>query len=342
VNVISELKAQWDKGLEPQLQGQAHPHNVSGLLKLYLRELPEPLLTFARYKPLLATKALRTVPERIAETKKILDSLPPTHHATAKVVVGLLHNVASFAHINNMKAANLAMVFASNVLRPEVETIEYIVQDTPLVNGVFEFIIENYQLLFGIVSATQTTQSVQQLSASSSASSLSQQQQQQQPKAWQASVTPQSGPPTPEVSTRNLMASAAKALATDDDLPAWAKGGGEGAAMQEQQDKHPTPPATEPVTPAAPLQVAQTTQAAQPAATSASTLDDVWAFREGSYRVITEIYELTNRITAELPNLKSLSEFVYVAAAVWEARLGIGEAIEVQLQMPAIAPLVRV
>lgn len=34
--------------------GPVDTHTVAGLLKLYLRELPEPLLTFSLYEPFVA------------------------------------------------------------------------------------------------------------------------------------------------------------------------------------------------------------------------------------------------------------------------------------------------
>lgn len=37
---------------------ESNPHNVAGLIKLYLRELSEPLMTFALYDPFIATQRM--------------------------------------------------------------------------------------------------------------------------------------------------------------------------------------------------------------------------------------------------------------------------------------------
>jgi hypothetical protein len=46
---IEYFREQYDQGITVDLRGCPDPHTVAGLLKLYLRELPEPLLTFDMY-----------------------------------------------------------------------------------------------------------------------------------------------------------------------------------------------------------------------------------------------------------------------------------------------------
>ena len=38
--------------------GEHNPHNVAGLIKLYLRELSEPLMTYALYDPLMVANRM--------------------------------------------------------------------------------------------------------------------------------------------------------------------------------------------------------------------------------------------------------------------------------------------
>jgi len=47
--LINDLKSQVDKGNQADLSQVNDPHAVAGLLKMYLRELPEPLCTFEFY-----------------------------------------------------------------------------------------------------------------------------------------------------------------------------------------------------------------------------------------------------------------------------------------------------
>jgi len=52
---IEELKTAFDRGEEVNLSVIDDPHAVAGLLKLYLRELPEPPFTYALYDSCIST-----------------------------------------------------------------------------------------------------------------------------------------------------------------------------------------------------------------------------------------------------------------------------------------------
>ncbi|KAF8225789.1 RhoGAP-domain-containing protein [Tricholoma matsutake] len=87
---------------------------VASLLKLYLRELPEPVFRFP-------------LPERIQHTEEIVEHksnnfmllrskmrrLPPVHQATLKAIVEHLARVVSLSEKSKMDAKNVAIVFGS-------------------------------------------------------------------------------------------------------------------------------------------------------------------------------------------------------------------------------------
>lgn len=51
---VNHYKQMFDTGSDPDLTSCSNPHNISNLLKLYLRELPNPLLTYERYDAFVA------------------------------------------------------------------------------------------------------------------------------------------------------------------------------------------------------------------------------------------------------------------------------------------------
>jgi hypothetical protein len=59
INRIKDLKAQLDAGKMPDLFAEAEIHDVSGLLKLWLRELAEPLIPYPLYDNLIEAFGMR-------------------------------------------------------------------------------------------------------------------------------------------------------------------------------------------------------------------------------------------------------------------------------------------
>ncbi|TNM84383.1 hypothetical protein fugu_008561 [Takifugu bimaculatus] len=52
-SLVEELKDAFDSGERPSFDGNTDVHTVASLLKLYLRQLPEPLVPFSRYQEFL-------------------------------------------------------------------------------------------------------------------------------------------------------------------------------------------------------------------------------------------------------------------------------------------------
>lgn len=114
-DTVRALRVAFDAGKEPDLGND--PHSVAALLKLWCRELPEPLLTWELYDPFLATAAIAVTEAGIATIKKLLAMLPPAHYLCTKYLVSFLHRVQLESARNKMTPSNLAVVFAPNLLR---------------------------------------------------------------------------------------------------------------------------------------------------------------------------------------------------------------------------------
>jgi len=54
---IDALKVKLDRGSKCDFADIDNPHLVSGILKTFLRELPDPLLTFAKYDDFIKTSS---------------------------------------------------------------------------------------------------------------------------------------------------------------------------------------------------------------------------------------------------------------------------------------------
>ncbi|ORY93100.1 hypothetical protein BCR43DRAFT_496321 [Syncephalastrum racemosum] len=92
------------------------PIQLAALLKRYLRDLPEPLLTFKLYKLFLTSIGMETE----AKTKRVLHlaccMLPKPNRDVMHLLCLFLNWVASFKDKNRMDIQNLALIFTPTIL----------------------------------------------------------------------------------------------------------------------------------------------------------------------------------------------------------------------------------
>mmetsp|Transcript_30860 Transcript_30860/g.80744 ORF Transcript_30860/g.80744 Transcript_30860/m.80744 type:complete len:632 (+) Transcript_30860:241-2136(+) len=90
-------------------------HDVAALLKQFLRETPEPLLTSQYIETFYTTEQLRDPSERLRARKLLAMLLPPVHRACLELLLNFLCDVAANDAKNRMGIANLAVVFAPSL-----------------------------------------------------------------------------------------------------------------------------------------------------------------------------------------------------------------------------------
>ncbi|KAI9151186.1 hypothetical protein H9P43_009801 [Blastocladiella emersonii ATCC 22665] len=120
---------------------------VSGTLKLFFRELQEPVLLFDLYAEWIAAGKL-IGPARTAAVQAILPRLPPAHRTVLAVLAHHLARLAVHAERTKMDAGNLAIVFGPTLMRPRVESMETIL-NTEAQNAVVCEMIVNAEAFFG-------------------------------------------------------------------------------------------------------------------------------------------------------------------------------------------------
>ncbi len=91
-------------------------HPIASLLKQYLRELPEPLLTEDSTPLFLASMGEAASELQIAAIKRACASIPRANLLTSQLLFQHLQRVASHESCNRMGPANLATCFGPTVL----------------------------------------------------------------------------------------------------------------------------------------------------------------------------------------------------------------------------------
>ncbi|XP_071346328.1 unconventional myosin-IXb isoform X1 [Trachinotus anak] len=92
-------------------------HTITGLVKRWLRELPDPLMTFSLYNDFLHAVELPEKAERIRAVYQKVDELPPANYNTLERLIFHLVRVAKEEEHNKMSPSSLAIVFAPCILR---------------------------------------------------------------------------------------------------------------------------------------------------------------------------------------------------------------------------------
>ncbi|XP_058821068.1 beta-chimaerin [Topomyia yanbarensis] len=116
---IEALKMALDKdGEKADMSALAYSNInvISGVLKLYLRLLPVPLVTFHAYPSFIQSMTYKMVGEQVISLREAVKQLPVAHFNCLKYILQHLNRIASHHTFNKMNEPNLATVFAPTLI----------------------------------------------------------------------------------------------------------------------------------------------------------------------------------------------------------------------------------
>ncbi|XP_021940281.1 beta-chimaerin isoform X2 [Zootermopsis nevadensis] len=116
---IETLKLALDKDGDQADVGSEMYENINviaGTLKLYLRLLPIPLVTFETHPAVIKAAQLKSIEKQIVGIKDALTLLPAAHYNTLKYLMEHLNRVIQQQSTNKMTAHNLSTVFAPTLM----------------------------------------------------------------------------------------------------------------------------------------------------------------------------------------------------------------------------------
>ncbi|KAG2378998.1 hypothetical protein C9374_007636 [Naegleria lovaniensis] len=125
-------------------------HVVSSLLKMYLREMPEPLLTYERYDSFLKLLQLKDESEIGYGMLNLVKQLPIEHIAMLDKLMRFLKKVADRSDVNKMTMSNLSIVFGVNILKSADNNPMRMAKDSQAINKTCELLIGLYEDYIGI------------------------------------------------------------------------------------------------------------------------------------------------------------------------------------------------
>uniref|UniRef100_A0A672R3D9 Rho GTPase-activating protein 12-like n=1 Tax=Sinocyclocheilus grahami TaxID=75366 RepID=A0A672R3D9_SINGR len=123
-------------------------HVTTGALKMFFRELPEPLFTYASFNDFVEAIKHSDYKQRVQSIKDLIKQLPKPNQETMKVLFKHLKRVIDHGEVNRMTTQSVAIVFGPTLLRPEIETGNMAVHMV-YQNQIVELILLEYENIFG-------------------------------------------------------------------------------------------------------------------------------------------------------------------------------------------------
>uniref|UniRef100_A0AAR2IQS3 Rho GTPase-activating protein 29 n=1 Tax=Pygocentrus nattereri TaxID=42514 RepID=A0AAR2IQS3_PYGNA len=172
---VEKLCQAFENGKDLVELSDLYPHDISNVLKLYLRQLPEPLILFRYYNDFIGlAKECQSIIVDEAEMsgnspasdapqvsvelnrvlfkiKDLLRQLPATHYKTLQLLIRHLHRVTEKAEENKMTASNLGIIFGPTLIKPRQADADVSLSslvDYPYQALIVELLIRHYEMIF--------------------------------------------------------------------------------------------------------------------------------------------------------------------------------------------------
>ncbi|XP_072374950.1 rho GTPase-activating protein 1 isoform X1 [Scyliorhinus torazame] len=143
--LVKEVLQKYNNGVPVDFKAYNDVHLAAVMFKTFLRELPEPLLTYSLYNQVISFG-------KVAESKQIetiaemIQTLPQDNYAVLHYLVVLLGLIADNSDLNKMTASNLALVFGPALLWAKDSAIS--LNAINPINHFTQLLFENYTEIF--------------------------------------------------------------------------------------------------------------------------------------------------------------------------------------------------
>ncbi|KAG1151622.1 hypothetical protein G6F37_004903 [Rhizopus arrhizus] len=117
---------------------RADINNITGVLKLWFRELPDPVFPRSSYQHFMnAAIEIENERMRVLGLHTIINDLPDAHYATLKYIMHHLDKVQQHQEYNKMNTSNLATILGMSLMGGDENHIKIV-----------QTVLENYSLIF--------------------------------------------------------------------------------------------------------------------------------------------------------------------------------------------------
>ncbi|XP_073462863.1 uncharacterized protein [Aquarana catesbeiana] len=122
-------------------------HVITGALKLFFRELPEPLFPYSHFTDFVEAIKLNDPSQKLRRMKELVLSLPQPNLETMRLLFRHLCSVIEHRESNRMSVQSVAIVFGPTLLKPEEEGGN-IAMYMVFQNQIVEHVLNQYKNIF--------------------------------------------------------------------------------------------------------------------------------------------------------------------------------------------------
>ncbi|XP_075235265.1 rho GTPase-activating protein 15-like isoform X2 [Lycorma delicatula] len=119
---VQKIRLQVDQSNLSILDQEKDIHVLTGVLKLFFRELKQPLIPFNLSNRALEASTNKNRNKKLSQFQRIVKNLPTPNHDTLKFLLQHLIRVTEYQEFNRMHISNLAIAFGPTLMWPEQES----------------------------------------------------------------------------------------------------------------------------------------------------------------------------------------------------------------------------
>ena len=149
LSTIQKIRLQVDQGNLAILDSVEDVHVLTGSLKLFFRELKEPLIPWEIVGKLLLAANHQSKKQKVKQIKDCVAAMPSSHRATLAFLLRHLLKVTQFKEKNRMQIPNLAIVFGPTLMWPPAHLVSVnLALDMMQQNIIVEALLNNVHNIF--------------------------------------------------------------------------------------------------------------------------------------------------------------------------------------------------
>ncbi|XP_050988445.1 beta-chimaerin isoform X2 [Labeo rohita] len=148
---IEDVRLSFDRdGDKADISANIYPdiNIIAGALKLYLRDLPIPVITYDVYSKFIQAAKITDPDSRLEAVHDGLLQLPPAHYETLRYLMTHLKRVTMYEKDNYMNSENLGIVFGPTLMRPPDQNTLTTLNDMRYQKLIVQLLIEHEDILF--------------------------------------------------------------------------------------------------------------------------------------------------------------------------------------------------